>query len=101
VEKKNPKQPAPRSAWTGPHLPPDLERMDGAARLRYLERRLMELELLIDAVMQQRHETPPAFTLWDIASPHSDLWQDAMNLTYLEASRRAILETLAEMKRPS
>ncbi len=75
--------------------------MDRLARRRYLETRLMEIELLIDAVMQQRRESSPRFTLWDIDSPQSELWQNVMNLTYLEASRRAILDTLAELKHPS
>ena len=86
--------------WTGPRLPPDLENMDRAARQRYLERRLLEVELLIDAVLRQRQEMPASFTLWDMVSPDSEVWEEAMNLSYLEASRRAIIETLAQLGRP-
>jgi hypothetical protein len=87
--------------WANPWGQIDVERMDRSARRRYLERRLMEVEMLIDTVLRQHQASMSAFTLWDIASPDSDLWEDAMDLSYLEASRHAILETLADLNRPT
>jgi len=87
--------------WADPWGQVDVERMDRSARRRYLERRLLEVEMLIDTVLSQHQASMSAFTLWDIASPDSDLWADAMDLNYLEASRSAILETLADLNRPA
>ena len=78
-----------------------VERMNRAAKRRYLEHRLREIERMIETVLlqQQMDMVPPS--LWEVTSTDSDFWQDAMDLNYLEASRHAILQTLADLSRPA
>lgn len=75
----------------------DIERMSGAARRRYLQRRLNEIERMIEYILWQRLEESSAFASWDATTGHRELWEDIMDLNYLEASRRAILQTLADL----
>jgi hypothetical protein len=81
--------------------PRDVERMDRAAKRRYLEHRLNEIDHIIEHLLDRHMDDPSPVTIWDVTSPDSDLWTDMMDLDYLEASRRAILQTLADLNRPS
>lgn len=90
---------APPPPWDGVNV--NMERMDRAARQRYLERRLIEVEAQIEAILRQREENDVPVSLWDVLNADSELWQEAMDLSYLEASRHAIMQTLADLGRPA
>ena len=97
------KTPAARGSWASYHAGEiaAVERMGRAAKRRYLERRLHEVENMIEAVLLQQEVDLSPPSLWDVTSQDSDFWHDAMDLNYLEASRHAILQTLAALSRPA
>ena len=77
-----------------------LERMDRSQQRRYFQRRLSEIDRLIQFLVED-HLEDERFSVWEMTSPDSELWDDIMDLHYLEASRQAILEILADLNRPA
>jgi hypothetical protein len=77
----------------------DIERMTTNARRRYLSNRLRELDRLIEVTVYQHVQDHPTSSSWELSSDESDLWEEVMDLHYLEASRQAIWQTLDDLNR--
>jgi hypothetical protein len=78
----------------------DVERMDGPARRRYLGRRLSEIEWLIQFALF-RQTAPVDISTLDLMGSDREVWEKIMDLNYLEASRQAILQALADLSWPA
>lgn len=75
---------------------PDVEQMNRATKRLYLHRRLDEVESQIQSsLFRYLNNLFSAGPHW--LSRRQELWEDVMDLHYLEASRRAILQSLADL----
>jgi len=77
----------------------DIERMNNSAKQRYLRRRLFELEQMIEFYLTERIGSGAAGRAFEMVDGRSELWEDLMDLDYLEASRQAILQAMADLRR--
>lgn len=74
--------------------------MSRASKRLYLHRRLDEVESQIQAgLFRYLNSLFSAGPHW--LSRRQELWEDVMTLHYLEASRRAILQSLADLNMPA
>ncbi|MGQ9517016.1 MAG: hypothetical protein ACUVWB_00805 [Anaerolineae bacterium] len=79
---------------------PDVEQMNRATKRLYLHRRLDEVENQIQSsLFRYLSDLFSAGPHW--LSRRQELWEDVMDLHYLEASRRAILQSLADLNLPA
>ncbi len=79
---------------------PDVEQMNRATKRLYLHRRLDEVENQIQSsLFRYLNSLFSAGPHW--LSRRQELWEDVMHLHYLEASRRAILQSLADLNMPA
>jgi hypothetical protein len=79
---------------------PDVEQMNRATKRLYLHRRLDEVESQIQtSLFRYLNSLFSAGPHW--LSRRQELWEDVMDLHYLEASRRAILQSLADLNMPA
>ncbi|MDP2954637.1 MAG: hypothetical protein Q8O76_15145 [Chloroflexota bacterium] len=78
----------------------DIERLHGKAAKLYLERELRELERRIDylsqALLPQARQVERGTWPGELGQSGDD-WEGILELKYLEAMERAILETLARL----
>jgi hypothetical protein len=77
----------------------DVERMNKASMRLYLRRRLGYIEARIRA-LSNAQETQGIFPTyaWDINQLDPDMWESALQLSYLESMREAVVETLAALR---
>lgn len=95
-ERNRPNAPRARRA----PVRPDVEQMNRASKRLYLHRRLDEVESQIQtSLFRYLNNLFSAGPHW--LSRRQELWEDIMNIHYLEASRRAILQSLADLNMPA
>ena len=75
----------------------DIERMNLPAKRRYLARRLNEVERLIQSMLYRQQEGEWGLSSLEALDTDSELWERMMDLSYLEASRQAILQALLDL----
>lgn len=95
-ERNRPNAPRARRA----PVRPDVEQMNRASKRLYFHRRLDEVESQIQtSLFRYLNNLFSAGPHW--LSRRQELWEDVMNIHYLEASRRAILQSLADLNMPA
>jgi len=79
----------------------DVEQMSVTAKRHYLSHRLTEIEWLIESVLFNRQRHVLDISPLDLVNTDREIWERILDLSYLEASRQAILQTLLDLSQPA
>ena len=79
----------------------DVEQMSVRAKRHYLSHRLTEVEWLIESVLFNRQKHMLDISPLDLVNTDRAIWERILDLSYLEASRQAILQTLLDLSQPA